>query len=159
MSELSRRDFLKASAGAVGASVATSRVHASPKVAKVPPSRAKIFTVFGHTNPSTDDTSVVPTSDADLLTRILRRSRKELHASDDCIERTRRTAPLRQSVSKLPCRAAVAAPLSLFRSPKKRPLPDIGASLGGDSAEVLWLGGRPRGPAGVPIAEVGVLVG
>jgi|GEM_PF-342409 len=70
MSELSRRDFLKASAGAVGASVAAGRVHTSAQAAKAPSSRAKIFTVFGHTNPSPDDTSVVPTSDADLLRRL-----------------------------------------------------------------------------------------
>jgi len=70
MSEFSRRDFLKASAGAVGASVAVSRVHAAPRAPRVPPPGAKIFTIFGHTNPSADDTSVVPTSDADLLARL-----------------------------------------------------------------------------------------
>jgi len=69
MSELSRRDFLKASAGAA---VAASYGHASPASANAPPSRAKIFTVFGHTNPSPDDTSVVPTSDAELLVRLQR---------------------------------------------------------------------------------------
>ncbi len=70
MSELSRRDFLKTSAGAVGASVAASRGHAAAKVPKGPPSGAKIFTVFGGGGPSKDDTSVVPTSDADLLDRL-----------------------------------------------------------------------------------------
>ena len=70
MSELSRRDFLKASAGAVGASVAASRVHASPNGGNARPPRARIFTVFGPMNPSPDDTSVVPTSDADLLRRL-----------------------------------------------------------------------------------------
>ena len=70
MSELSRRDFLKASAGAVGASVAAGSVQASGQAAKASPTRAKIFTVFGETNPSPDDTSVVPTSDADLLRRL-----------------------------------------------------------------------------------------
>ena len=54
----------------MGASVAAGRVHTSAQAAKVPSSRAKIFTVFGHTNPSPDDTSVVPTSDADLLRRL-----------------------------------------------------------------------------------------
>jgi len=67
MSEFSRRGFLKASAGAVGASVAASSVHAAPKAPEGPPPKAKIFTIFGHTNPSPDDTSVVPVSDADLL--------------------------------------------------------------------------------------------
>jgi len=70
MSDLSRRDFLKASAGAVGASVAASRLHAAPRAREVPPSGAKVFTIFGYTNPSADDTSVVPTSDADLLARL-----------------------------------------------------------------------------------------
>jgi len=70
MSELSRRDFLKTSAGAVGASVAASRVHASPKGGNTRPPRARIFTVFGPMHPSPDDTSVVPTSDADLLRRL-----------------------------------------------------------------------------------------
>ncbi|MBN2127943.1 MAG: twin-arginine translocation signal domain-containing protein [Sedimentisphaerales bacterium] len=70
MSELSRRGFLKASAGAVGASVAASRVHAASETPKVRRSAAKIFTVFGQTNPSGDDTSVVATSDADLLARL-----------------------------------------------------------------------------------------
>jgi hypothetical protein len=70
MSEVSRRDFLKASAAVVGASVAASHVHASPKAPKDPPPRAKILTVFGHTNPSADDTSIVPTSDAELLGKL-----------------------------------------------------------------------------------------
>lgn len=68
MSELSRRGFLKVSAGAVGASVAASRVLAAPATSKVRASGSKILIVFGETNPSPDDTSVVPTSDADLLT-------------------------------------------------------------------------------------------
>ena len=47
MSDFSRRDFLKASAGAVGASLAAHSVHAAPKAAEGPPKGAKIFTVFG----------------------------------------------------------------------------------------------------------------
>lgn len=70
MSDLSRRDFLKASAGAVAASVAATRVQAAAEAAKAPPPRAKVFTIFGHTNPSADDTSVVPTTDAELLGRL-----------------------------------------------------------------------------------------
>ena len=70
MSDLSRRDFLKASAGAAGASLAASRVHAAAEAPQGPSPRAKVFTIFGHTNPSPDDTSVVPTSDADLLRRL-----------------------------------------------------------------------------------------
>ena len=70
MSEFSRRDFLKVSAGVVGASVATGRVRVAAEVGEAPPSRAKLFTILGHTNPSADDTSVVPTSDADLLGRL-----------------------------------------------------------------------------------------
>ena len=54
----------------MAASVAASRAGAAPKTANVSPSRRKIFTVFGHTHPSPDDTSVVPTSDADLLGRL-----------------------------------------------------------------------------------------
>jgi len=67
---VSRRDFLKASAGAVGAPVAASRVLAAPKAAGVPLARAKVFTIFGRTNPSADDTSVVPASDAYLRGRL-----------------------------------------------------------------------------------------
>ena len=70
MSNLSRRDFLRASAGAMATSVAARRVHASSQPAQTPPARAKVFTIFGHTNPSPDDTSVAPISDADLLRRL-----------------------------------------------------------------------------------------
>jgi len=70
MSELSRRDFLKASTGALGASAVASRAVESAEAAKVPPVQAKVFTVFGHMNPSPDDTSIVPISDEELLARL-----------------------------------------------------------------------------------------
>jgi len=70
MSELTRRGFLKVSAGAVGAAVTAGRVAAAPQATQSPTARTRIYTVFGHTNPSPDDTSVVPASDAELLGRL-----------------------------------------------------------------------------------------
>lgn len=70
MPEFSRRDLLKASAGAAGSSIVAGRVEAAAGADKASPPRARIFTIFGHTNPSADDTTVVPISDAELTARL-----------------------------------------------------------------------------------------
>ena len=75
MSEMTRRTFLKASSGALGAcTVAGPAVGpAAAGLAPVnPPSgqRAKVFTVFFGTAPSRDDTDLEPVSNEEIVRRL-----------------------------------------------------------------------------------------
>ena len=70
MSEISRRSFLKTSTGAVCAAALGGPMTAKPEEILKNSKNTKVYTVFYPTAPSSDDTSVVPTSNKEILTML-----------------------------------------------------------------------------------------
>ena len=70
MTDRSRRRFLKTSAGATAAAAVRVRIETGAAAPVSASGRARVFVVFGATNPSRDDTAIVPLSNDDLLARL-----------------------------------------------------------------------------------------
>ncbi|MFC1562934.1 hypothetical protein ACFL4Z_02660 [candidate division KSB1 bacterium] len=70
MSNMNRRTFLKASTGAIGVSAVRAPLFAKTRIDTQNNKNAKIYTVFYPTAPSQDDTSVVPTTNEEILTML-----------------------------------------------------------------------------------------